>query len=61
VNRWPLIRDIALFVIGLSGVTVLTVAWLKGRDPNAQLMLLFAAMCGVPAFLRSDERKDKDG
>lgn len=38
----------------------MTVAWLQGHDPNQSLLLLFAAMMGLPAFLRADE-KDKDG
>lgn len=46
-----------LFLAGLTGATVLTVAWLKGHDPNQSLLLLFAAMMGLPAFLRNDEKK----
>lgn len=59
MSKWPLIRDILLFMGGLSGVVVLTVAWLKGHDPNQPLMLLFGSMMGLPVFLRADE-KDKD-
>lgn len=55
---WSFLRDVILFCGGLAGVTVLTVAWLKGHDPNQSLLLLFAAMMGLPAFLRTDERKN---
>lgn len=58
MSRWPVLRDVLLFGAGLAGATVLTVAWLKGHDPNQSLLLLFAAMMGLPAFLRADE-KDK--
>lgn len=54
---WSRVRDVVLFLAGLTGATVLTVAWLKGHDPNQSLLLLFAAMMGLPAFLRNDEKK----
>ena len=57
-NWWPFIRDVILFCGGLAGVVVLTIAWLKGHDPNQSLLLLFAAMMGLPAFLRADEKKN---
>lgn len=53
MKHWPAIRDIALFVGGLLGVVHETVVEPKA-DP--QLLLLFAAMMGLPAFLRGDER-----
>lgn len=55
--KWTLLRDVVLFFGGLAGAVVLTVAWLKGHDPNQSLLLLFATMMGLPAFLRSDEKK----
>lgn len=55
--KWSTIRDISLFFGGFTGVTVLTAAWLKGHDPNAQLMLMFGSMMGLPAFLRKDEKE----
>lgn len=57
MDRWPLIRDVSLFVAGLTGAGVMTVAWLKGHDPNQSLLLMFTAMMGLPAFLRGDEKK----
>lgn len=55
MGRWQVLRGILLFFAGLSGEVVLTVAWLKGHDPNQSLMLLFAAMMGLPVFLQKDE------
>jgi hypothetical protein len=52
------IRDVALFFGGLAGVFHETVL-ATGERPT--LLILFAAMMGLPAFLRTDERKkDKD-
>lgn len=48
MSRWPLIRDLALFTMGALGViheTVIT------RIERPSLLLLFAAMMGLPAFL----------
>lgn len=47
--QWPLLRDVVLFLGGLAGVvheTVLT----QAERPT--LLILFAAMMGLPAFLR---------
>lgn len=55
--RWPALRDILLFFGGLAGVfheTVIAV----GERPT--LLILFAAMMGLPAFLRQDDKGDKD-
>jgi hypothetical protein len=53
------VRDTVLFFGGLAGViheTLLT----NGERVN--LLIVFAAMMGLPAFLRSDEaRQKKDG
>lgn len=57
MNRWPLVRDITLFVFGLAGVTYETVV---SRVDRPTLLLLFAACMGLPAFLRTDEREKKD-
>ena len=49
MKQWPLLRDAILFVTGLAGVlheTVLT----QAERPT--LLILFAAMMGLPAFLR---------
>lgn len=54
MTEWPTIRDIALFVGGLMGVLHETVVT-SGERPS--LLLLFAAMMGLPAVLRADERR----
>jgi hypothetical protein len=55
MTRWPLFRDVGLFVGGLAGVaheTLLT----KAERPT--LLILFAAMMGLPAFLRPPESSE---
>lgn len=47
--RWPFLRDLALFLGGMAGVvheTLLT----KAERPT--LLIMFAAMMGLPAFLQ---------
>lgn len=61
MKNWPFIRAVVLFVGGFAGEAVMLLAWwLDGRDPNQTLILLFAAMMGLPAFLGMDEKKGKD-
>ena len=50
-----MIRDIALFVAGLAGVAHET---LIEKADRPQLLLLFAAMIGLPSVLR---RNGKNG
>lgn len=53
MKNWQNTRDIILFFGGLAGVfneTVLTTA------ERPTLLILFAAMMGLPAFLRSDDK-----
>ncbi len=52
--RWRLSRDTALFLGGLAGIVHETVI---SETDRPTLLLLFAAMVGLPAFLRSDEKK----
>lgn len=47
-------RDTVLFFAGLGGVFYETV-YSKADRPT--LLLLFAAMMGLPAFLRTDEQR----
>ena len=54
MTRWPLIRDVALFVAGLAGVIHETVFTSLERPA---LLVLYAAMMGLPAFLRADESR----
>jgi hypothetical protein len=46
-----------LFGTGLLGIFHETVIS-PSSDP--QLLLLFAAMCGLPAFIQRDERNDSE-
>lgn len=57
MKKWNLIRDICLFFGGLAGVAYET---LGTNIDRPTLLLLFAAMMGLPAFLRSDEKRDDD-
>lgn len=53
MKNWQNTRDIILFFGGLAGVfneTVLT------TTERPTLLILFAAMMGLPAFLRSDDK-----
>jgi len=54
MKQWPLARDMILFFTGLSGVFHET-AIAHAERPT--LLLLFAAMMGLPAFLGRDEKK----
>lgn len=54
--RWKNLRDIMLFLAGMAGVFHETVVVATERPT---LLLMFAAMMGLPAFLRTDE-KDQD-
>lgn len=58
-RRWALrvSRDTVLFLAGLAGIVHET---LVSKADRPTLLLLFAAMVGLPAFLRSDERKDRE-
>jgi hypothetical protein len=55
IKDWQAFRDIVLFFGGLAGVFHETVLASAERPT---LLILFAAMMGLPAFLRTDE-KDK--
>jgi hypothetical protein len=59
MTRWPFLRDVALFTGGLAGVAHET---LIGHAERPTLLILFAAMMGLPAFLRPSGggRKDDD-
>lgn len=54
MSRWPLVRDVVLFFGGLLGVVHET--FLSDLERPA-LLILFAAMMGLPAFLRTDEKR----
>jgi hypothetical protein len=58
MTQWANIRDVVLFVSGLAGVMYETVLTSSERPT---LLILFAAMLGLPAFLRqpTDPPKEK--
>lgn len=51
---WKAVRDVLLFIGGLAGIAYETLA---GEEPREALLVIFAAMAGLPAFLRTDEQK----
>ncbi len=53
---WPRLRDALLFFGGLMGVAYETLG--EGAE-RPTLLLLFAAMMGLPAFLRSGNGEAK--
>ena len=54
MRQWSLVRDVLLFITGLLGVAHET---LLAQAERPSLLIMFAAMLGLPAFLRSDEKK----
>ena len=54
MNQWHAIRDVALFLGGLVGV--LHEAVFTSTERPA-LLVLYAAMMGLPAFLRSNGKQ----
>jgi uncharacterized membrane protein YobD (UPF0266 family) len=54
-RRFKLFRDVALFVTGASLLVYETVT--KEGVERPSLLLIFAAMMGLPAFLRKDESR----
>jgi len=57
MKDWQKLRDIFLFVGGISGVFHETVL---SNAERPTLLILFAAMMGLPAFLRQDEKHRED-
>ena len=51
-------RATVLFVAGLAGIAYETLAE-HGERPT--LLILFAAMIGLPLFLGADERRQRNG
>lgn len=56
-HRWPLFRDAALFFAGVLGVAHET---LGDQPERPTLLILFAAMMGLPAFLQKEPPKKED-
>jgi hypothetical protein len=54
--KWRDLRAVLLFTGGFVGLAVETVAWLNGRTPDPQLLIVFSAMMGLELFLRGDEK-----
>ena len=64
LDKWALrrvirhdVRDAVLFITGLVGVIHEA---LYVEKPRETLLLLFAAMMGLPAFLRWDEQNERE-
>lgn len=58
MDRWPLVRDVVLFIGGMGGLyheTVLRV----GERPT--LIAAFLVMMGGPAYFRADLRRKQNG
>lgn len=54
-------RSVVLFTMGACGVTAETIYSLQyKRTPDPTLMVVFAAMMGLPIFLNQDGRRNKD-
>jgi hypothetical protein len=53
MDKWPIIRDMILFFGGLAGVANEAI-FQNAERPT--LLLLYAAMMGLPAFLRADDK-----
>jgi choline-glycine betaine transporter len=56
MTTWPVIRDVTLFLGGLAGVGHETIIATAERPT---LLILFAAMMGLPAFLRQDQEQQQ--
>lgn len=48
MRRWPLLRDLILFVFGLCGAAWETVI---NPPPDQAALIFFSACIGLPAFL----------
>lgn len=57
-SRWKVGRDSVLFLVGIGGI--INEAFIRTGDPRTELLILFAGMCGLPAFLRVDEKGHDD-
>lgn len=49
---WSSVRDVVLFLTGLAGIVYEALSGLE----RPTLLLLYAALVGLPSFLRADER-----
>lgn len=58
MNRWPLIRDLILFVFGLAGATYEVVSY---ANPGTTVMIFFGTCMGLPAFLPDGLFRKRDG
>jgi hypothetical protein len=58
-KRWrvKLTRDFTIFLVGLGGIVHET--FFEEQD-RPTLLILFAAMIGLPAFLRLDEKRSDE-
>jgi hypothetical protein len=54
--KYNFLRDVILLIAGLSGILHETVI---ENSERPTLLMLFAAMIGLPAFLRKDAKDDR--
>jgi hypothetical protein len=57
-HRWPSFpqwRDASLFLTGLA--LIVYEAVFRPGPERPTLLLLYAAMCGLPAFLKADDKR----
>lgn len=58
-QKQVLTRSMVLFVVGLGGVIAETVYSLRyHQTPDSTLVLLFAAMMGLPVYLQQDAKRN---
>lgn len=56
LRRWKFSRDGVLFFVGIAGIVYEAVS---NHGDRPTLLVLYAAMVGLPAFLRTDEQLQK--
>ena len=52
--KWKVSRDLVIFMVGLLGIVWETTV---SSEADPQLIILFSAMIGLPAFLARDDHK----
>lgn len=54
---WKVIREIALFFAGVCGIAFEAIYVAEVR---IELLAIYCGMCGLPLFMRADERNKPD-
>ena len=58
MKDWLVVRDILLFLGGSAGLVHET---LFQKSDRPELLVVFAAMVGLPTFLQADSRRRRNG